>query len=57
MDKSISLTPFDITSSKAQSEIIPEGVKDIKAPDFWNKGYKGRGVTIAIIDTGDVKWR
>nr|WP_302597465.1 S8 family peptidase [uncultured Cellulosilyticum sp.] len=52
MDKSISLTPFDITSSKAQSEIIPEGVKDIKAPDFWNKGYKGRGVTIAIIDTG-----
>lgn len=52
MDQSISLTPFGITSSKAQSEMIPEGVAAIKAPAFWNKGYKGKGVKIAIIDTG-----
>lgn len=52
MDNSMSLTPFNVTNLKAQSEMIPEGVAAIKASAFWNKGYKGKGVKIAIIDTG-----
>ncbi len=52
MDQSISLTPFDVISAKAQSEVIPVGVAAIRASAFWNKGYKGKGVKIAIIDTG-----
>ncbi|MGL4656130.1 MAG: S8 family peptidase [Sarcina sp.] len=31
---------------------IPEGIKNIAAPDFWEKGKYGEGVKIAIIDTG-----
>ncbi len=45
----ISSTIINNTSIK---DNIPEGVKLIGAPKFWNKGKKGIGVTIAIIDTG-----
>lgn len=31
---------------------IPEGIKNIAAPDFWEKGRCGAGIKIAIIDTG-----
>lgn len=31
---------------------IPDGVKLVGAPEFWDKGYFGSGVKIAIIDTG-----
>ncbi|MGL5822285.1 MAG: S8 family peptidase [Sarcina sp.] len=31
---------------------IPDGVKLIGAPEFWDKGYFGTGIKIAIIDTG-----
>ena len=33
-------------------EVIPEGTKLIQAESFWEKGYTGKGVTVAIIDTG-----
>ncbi|MGL5576992.1 MAG: S8 family peptidase [Sarcina sp.] len=31
---------------------IPDGIKNIAAPDFWEKGKYGAGIKIAIIDTG-----
>ena len=31
---------------------IPEGVSIIGAPDYWEKGNKGAGIKIAVIDTG-----
>ena len=31
---------------------IPKGVSMIKAPEYWNKGDRGRGVVIAVIDSG-----
>lgn len=34
------------------NEIIPEGVKMIQAPYMWSQGYKGKGINIAVIDTG-----
>lgn len=33
-------------------EIIPEGIKLIQAPKFWEKSNKGEGIEIAVIDTG-----
>lgn len=36
----------------AKVELIPDGVKIIQAPKFWDKSNKGEGVKIAIIDTG-----
>lgn len=36
----------------ANVELIPDGVKIIQAPKFWEKGMKGKGIKIAIIDTG-----
>ncbi|MGL4453638.1 MAG: S8 family peptidase [Sarcina sp.] len=31
---------------------IPDGIKNIAAPNFWEKGKYGAGIKIAIIDTG-----
>jgi subtilisin family serine protease len=28
------------------------GVADIRAPDVWHQGYTGRGVTVAVVDSG-----
>lgn len=28
------------------------GADLIKAPEVWNKGYTGRGITVAVVDTG-----
>ncbi|MGL4849151.1 MAG: S8 family peptidase [Clostridium sp.] len=33
-------------------ETVPTGVSLIKAPQMWSKNYTGKGVTIAVIDTG-----
>lgn len=33
-------------------DLIPDGVKSIFAPNFWKKGNRGKGIKIAIIDTG-----
>lgn len=52
MDKSISLTPFQMMSAQTETEVIPESVAMIKAPELWRKGYKGQGIKIAIIDSG-----
>ena len=33
-------------------DMIPEGVKSISAPEFWEESNKGKGIKVAIIDTG-----
>lgn len=37
---------------KTQDNYIPSGINMINAPLMWNKGYKGNGVTIAVVDSG-----
>lgn len=37
-----------------QTGYIPTGVNMINAPIMWQKGFRGEGVTIAVIDTGCV---
>lgn len=50
--KTIRLIPFQAKEMLETVHEIPKGVSLIKAPEFWSKGNKGKGVTIAIIDSG-----
>lgn len=56
MDKMITekmkLVPFKVEAMQTQANEIPWGVKMLQAPDIWEKGEKGEGVVIAILDTG-----
>lgn len=62
MDKA-RLVPFNIEEESnealnnyliTQNGYIPTGVNMINAPIMWQKGFKGEGITIAVIDTGCV---
>ena len=46
------LAPHEVMNTQADLDKLPEGVARIKAPEYWAKGYKGKGVKIAIIDSG-----
>lgn len=38
--------------AQGKKDIIPEGIKVMNIPYLWEKGYTGKGVKIAVIDTG-----
>jgi major intracellular serine protease len=46
------LIPFDVVETFEETSEVPEGVKEIKAPDLWAKGITGTGVVVAVLDTG-----
>lgn len=46
------LMPFEVKAVKEDISEIPYGVQQMKAPEIWEKGEKGNGVVIAILDTG-----
>ncbi|MGG4488607.1 S8 family peptidase [Metabacillus idriensis] len=52
MEKSIKLIPYKVDNHLAEAQQIPEGVDMIQAPALWSKGFKGKDVLIAVIDTG-----
>jgi serine protease len=33
-------------------QVMPFGVERVQAPQVWDKGYEGEGVTVCVIDTG-----
>jgi subtilisin family serine protease len=33
-------------------EVMPWGIEAVQAPDVWDEGYLGEGVTVCVIDTG-----
>ncbi|GGH87144.1 major intracellular serine protease [Pullulanibacillus pueri] len=52
MDK-FKLIPYRVESTTADlSSEIPKGVELIQAPAIWGASEKGRGVVVAVIDTG-----
>lgn len=52
-DIGIKLLPFTIEEKIEKiNYTIPYGIELINAKNTWSKGYTGKGVTIAIIDTG-----
>jgi serine protease len=34
------------------SQVIPDGVSAIQAPQVWERGFRGAGVKVCVIDTG-----
>lgn len=46
------LLPFSVKALYDNASEIPYGVKMLKAPEIWEKGEKGKGIVIAILDTG-----
>jgi major intracellular serine protease len=48
----VKLPPFKVESISAEANEIPFGVNMMQAPDIWAKGEKGKGIVVAILDTG-----
>lgn len=46
------LVPFKVESIHESAEEIPYGVRQLEAPRTWQKGEKGKGIVVAILDTG-----
>ncbi|PFG03785.1 S8 family peptidase [Bacillus sp. es.034] len=52
MQDDIRLIPYFMDEMIVDANEIPKGVDVIQAPSMWKNGYKGKGITIAILDTG-----
>lgn len=48
----VELQPFEAADVSRHIKEIPKGIQMIQAPAFWEKGSYGRGVKIAVLDTG-----
>ena len=46
------LIPFTVQSVKEKPDERPYGINQIKAPEIWHQAETGKGVVIAILDTG-----
>ena len=46
------LVPFTVNSEQDNTNEIPYGVRMLNAPDVWSKSDKGKGVVVAVLDTG-----
>lgn len=46
------LIPFTVQSVKEKPDERPYGINQIKAPEIWDQAERGKGVVIAILDTG-----
>lgn len=50
--KDVRLIPFTVNSVFDQQGQIPEGVQMVGAPKYWEDAYNGKGVVVAVLDTG-----
>lgn len=48
----VELQPFQADDVTRHVKEIPKGVQMIQAPAYWEKGKYGKGVKIAVLDTG-----
>lgn len=46
------LVPFTVNGLQSETQEIPYGVNIHQAPQIWEDGEKGKGVVIAVLDTG-----
>ncbi|PHB12093.1 serine protease [Bacillus wiedmannii] len=51
-EDTVNLLPFQTEEVNRPIKEIPKGVQMIQAPQFWENGNYGQGVTIAVVDTG-----
>ncbi|MCA1056083.1 S8 family peptidase [Rossellomorea aquimaris] len=52
MQGEIRLIPYFMNEMLADVNEIPAGIDLIQAPSLWKNGYKGNGITVAVLDTG-----
>jgi major intracellular serine protease len=46
------LIPFEVQAIQDTPKERPYGINQIKAPEMWDRGERGKGVVIAVLDTG-----
>lgn len=52
MNGEMHLIPYVTDEQIMEVNELPEGIKVIKAPELWAKGFKGKDIKIAVLDTG-----
>lgn len=52
MQGEMRLIPYFMHEMMVDANEIPKGIDLIQAPSMWKNGCKGKGMTIAILDTG-----
>jgi major intracellular serine protease len=52
MNEKMKLVPFKVKAYQNQANEIPYGVKQLEAPFLWAEGEKGKGIVVAVLDTG-----
>lgn len=48
----VRLIPFTVQAVLEQKSEIPDGVEMVGAPSIWAQNYQGKGIVVAILDTG-----
>jgi major intracellular serine protease len=51
-NQNVHLIPFTVQEVKETADTLPYGIKKIEAPCVWETGEKGKGVVVAVLDTG-----
>ncbi|NIV33348.1 MAG: hypothetical protein GWN58_29055, partial [Anaerolineae bacterium] len=41
-----------IAADPSTEQVVPFGIDRVQAPQVWDEGFEGEGVTVCIIDTG-----
>jgi major intracellular serine protease len=52
MEHQAHLIPFRVEQVEQQAMKIPYGVELHQAPEIWKQGEKGKGIVVAVLDTG-----
>jgi major intracellular serine protease len=52
MDDKLRLIPYKVEEVKQKNDTMPYGIKKVEASHMWERGEKGEGVVVAILDTG-----
>lgn len=52
MERKVSLLPFQSEDVLETASETPDGIRLVQAPSLWSKGIKGKGITVAVLDTG-----
>ncbi|WP_331716328.1 S8 family peptidase [Metabacillus kandeliae] len=48
----VKLTPFRVGATIDTPTAVPKGISMIDAPSYWQQGFQGEGIVIAVLDTG-----
>nr|WP_279326520.1 S8 family peptidase [Bacillus kexueae] len=52
IERKMKLLPYETIRTTDSASEVPDGVQVVQAPSIWREGMKGKGMTIAVLDTG-----